>query len=57
MKIMLIIKFEKAYIDKIPNARNHNYEFTLLKWKVNDTVDKYFYREITEERQVILVRV
>ena len=43
--------------DKIPSARNHNYESTLLKRKVNDPVDKYIYREIPEERQVILVRV
>ena len=43
--------------DKIPNARNHNYESTTVKSKVNDPVNKYIYREIPEERQVILVRV
>ena len=47
--------------DKISNAQNltesYNYESTLLKRKVNDPVDKYIYREIPVDRQVILVRV
>ena len=43
--------------DKIPNARNHNYESTMVKRKVNNPVDKYIYRKIPEERLVILVRV
>ena len=43
--------------DKIPNARNHNYESTTVKRKVNDPVDKCIYREIPEERQLILARV
>ena len=42
--------------DKIPNAQNHNYESTTVKRKVNDPVDKYIYREIPEERKLILVR-
>ena len=43
--------------DKIPNARNHNYESTTVKRKINHPVNKYIYREIPEEQQVILVRV
>ena len=43
--------------DKIPKARNHNYESSTVKRKVNDPVDKYIYTEIQKDRQVILVRV